>query len=871
MSSANVCAGKSRGMMTPERWGRVKEIFAAALEQEPAHRASYVEQACAGDDELRTEVISLLEAHDTAGAFIEEEAAQRIGLAIPAAKQDWIGRRLGPYRIVAEAGRGGMSQVFKAVRDDQQYEKQVAIKLLKPGLDTESLLRRFKAERQILAQLSHPHIAHLLDGGATEDGAPYLVMEYIEGNPIEVYCDVRQLGVDERLDLFRDLCSAVHYVHQHLMVHGDLKGGNVFVTEQGVVKLLDFGIARLLNPTPSAGREATSFLALTPEYASPEQVRGEPITTASDIYSLGVLLYRLLSGALPYEATGSTTWALAKQICEHDPKPPSVTADEATTGYGRFAKTLRGDLDNIVLKALKKAPEERYSSAEQLAEDLRRYLRGFPVEARPDTTGYRLRKFMQRHKSAAVAAGLFVAALIAGIVTTGWQAHRAEVQRLRAERHLNEVRELTSVYLAEIYDAVVDLPGGTRARKLLVENSVKYLAGLERDAQDSPQLQRDLAVAYDRLGDVQGDYIGANIGDTQGALESHRRALRLRRALVGHDPTLQARRELLRSCVKLSEMLMGQSAVPEALTLGREGAQMADSLLQDKDATALDRRYAAAAYLNYGWAQGLAGDVEPGMKLLEKARALNEQLAAESPQDADVQRSLVVVNGRMGDVYSEGVNQPAEALPYYERALQLVEPIAAANPDDAELQRAKAFTLSSIADLQNSLQRPAEALANYQRALAIIEPLRAADPDDEFAPKATAFVLNGRGNSHLLLGNHAAALHDFSEAEKILRNGPPPQPTDMAELRMLPGITYANLARATALIAQRDAMPKHLRANYVRESGEWSRRAIENLEPFTKDALEGRHAQHVIADMSAATAPLLRDCRRSGSGSADCR
>ena len=618
-------------------------------------------------------MISLLEAHDTAEGFIEQQAAERVGLASAAPKKDWIGRRLGPYRIVGEAGRGGMSEVFKAVRDDQQYEKQVAIKLLKPGLDTDSLLRRFKAERQILAQLSHPNIAHLLDGGATEDGAPYLVMEYIEGKPIDAYCDERQLGVNERLDLFRSLCSAVHYVHQHLMVHGDLKPGNVLVTEQGVVKLLDFGIAKLLSPTPTSGREeprATTFLALTPEYASPEQVRGEPISTASDVYSLGVLLYRLLAGDLPHKATGSTTWALAQQICEQDPAPPSVTAEQATTGYGRFAKTLRGELDNVVLKALKKVPEERYASAEQLAEDLRRYLRGFPVAARPDTTSYRVRKFAQRHKSAAVAAGLFVAALIAGIITTSWQAHRADVERLRAERHLNDVRELTSVYLADVYDAVAYLPGGTKARKLLVENSIKYLAGLEREAQDSPQLQRDLAVAYDRLGDVQGDYIGANLGDTQGALDSYRRALNLRRGLVEHDPTLQARRELLRSCVKLSELLMGQSAVAEALPLAREGAQLADTLLEDKAATDRDRRYAAAAYMNFGWAQALSsGEVEPGMKLMEKARQLHEQLAAKDPKDVDAQRNLVVVAGRMGDVYSEGLNDPAKALPFYERAL----------------------------------------------------------------------------------------------------------------------------------------------------------------------------------------------------------
>lgn len=844
--------------MTPERWSRIKDIFAAALDREPTQRASYVEEACGDDAELRAEVSSLLEAHDTAGAFIEEEAAQRIGLA-SAPKKDWIGRRLGPYRIVAEAGRGGMSEVFRAVRDDQQYEKEVAIKLLKPGLDTDSLLRRFKAERQILAQLSHPNIAHLLDGGATDDGAPYLVMEFIEGEPIDVYCDERQLGVNERLDLFRALCSAVHYVHQHLMVHGDLKCGNVLVTKQGVVKLLDFGIAKLLNPSPTTGREeprATTFLALTPEYASPEQVRGEPISTASDIYSLGVLLYRLLSGALPYKATGSTTWALAKQICEQDPPPPSVTADEATTGYGRFAKSLRGDLDNVVLKALKKAPEDRYPSAEQLSEDLHRYLRGFPVAARPDTTGYRVRKFVQRHRSAAVAGGLFVIALIVGIVTTSWQAHRADVERQRAERHLNDVRELTSVYLADVYDAVAYLPGGTKARKLLVENSIKYLAALEHEAQDSPQLQHDLAVAYDRLGDVQGDYIGANIGDTEGALKSHRRALRLRRALVERNPTLEARRELLRSCVKLSELRMGQSAVPEGLSLAREGAQLADSLLQDKAATARERRYAAAAYMNYGWAQGLTGDVEPGMKLLEKARQLHGQLAAEDPKDADAQRNLVVVAGRMGDVYSEGVDQPAKALPYYEQALKLVEPIAAADRDDAELQRAKAFTLSSIADLQNSLQRPREGLANYQRAIDIIEPLRAADPDDQLTPQATAFLLNGRGSSHMLLGDAAAALHDFGEAERILRNGPPPQPTDIAEIRMLPGITYANLARATAVMSQQAATPKHLRANYVREARGWSRRALDLLQPLTSDALEGRHAKHVIAEMNAATAAL---------------
>jgi tetratricopeptide (TPR) repeat protein len=308
--------------------------------------------------------------------------------------------------------------------------------------------------------------------------------------------------------------------------------------------------------------------------------------------------------------------------------------------------------------------------------------------------------------------------------------------------------------------------------------------------------------------------------------------------------------------VKLSELLMGQSKVPEALDLAREGAQLADTLLQDKGPTRLDRRYAAAAYMNYGWAQGLAGDVEPAMKLMEQAQRIHELLAAEDPKDADAQRNLVVVAGRMGDVYSEGIDDSAKALPYYERALKLVEPIAAAEPDDAELQRAKAFTLSSIGDLLNDLARPKEGREHYDRALAIIEPLHKADPDDQLMPQAIAFLLNGRGESHLLLADPVAALSDFSRAETILRNGPPPQPTDIAEIRMLPGVTYANLARATAVLSRHASTPRHLRGNYVREARDWSRRALEVLQPLTSDALEGRHARQVLAQMDAATSAI---------------
>lgn len=842
--------------MDPLRWSKVKEIFAAALELEPSKRAGFVAEACGDDADLRAEVSSLLEAHHTSDDFIESPAMRRSAWAPPLATRDWIGRRLGAYRITGEAGRGGMSQVLKAVRDDNQYEQQVAIKLLQPGLESDSVLRRFKAERQILAKLSHPNIAHLLDGGATEEGAPYLVMEYIEGKPIDVYCDQRQLGVNERIDLFRQLCSAVHYVHQHLMVHGDLKGNNVLVTEQGVVKLLDFGIARLLGPAQSTRDGSTTFLALTPEYAAPEQIRGEPITTASDIYSLGVLLYRLLTGSLPYKVSGTTTWKLAQEVCETEPKPPSIKAREASSGHASFASVLSGDLDNIVLKAMKKEPEERYGSAEQLSEDLHRYLRGFPVTARPDTTAYRMRKFLQRHKAAAVAAGLFVCALLAGIVTTTWQAQVARAERNRAQHHFKQVHELTTTYLFDVYDAVVKLPGGTAARKLLVENSVKYLTALEQEAHDAPELLRDLGAAYERLGDVQGDYIGANLGDTQGAIDNYRRALNIRRTLVERNPSVESRRELIRSCVMLSELLISRSETEEALSLAREAVQISDWLLRNDSADAVDRRYAGVSYMVWGWEQGLMGELDAAMQAMAKARALMEQLVAEQPDSAQARRDLMLIFGRMGDVYLDGVeSQPEKALEAYEETLRQVEPLAAEHPLDADMQRALAFTLTTLGHVQTLLGRAREAIANHDRALEIVEKLRAVDEADRLAPLAVAFILNGRGEGHLLLRKHDAALRDFSRAEAIVSEAPP-QPTDAGEIRVLPGVTYANLARAAAALAQETSTPKHLRGKYAKDAREWSQRASEWLQPLTTDLLEGREVKRRLAEMESAIQSL---------------
>jgi eukaryotic-like serine/threonine-protein kinase len=310
--------------MNPERWRQVRDVLDQAIAVPDAERPALLDHACGSDSELRDEVESLLHSHQQAGSVFLRKPA--VDLNIPMSESgdigSRIGRRVGVYRLLEQIGEGGMGEVYRAERADGQYDKQVAIKFVRVGLDTASVLKRFRQERQVLASLDHPNIARLLDGGTTNEGIPYLVMELIEGIPIDRYCDAQKLNITERLRLFLQVCSAVQYAHQRLVIHRDIKPGNIMVTKQGVPKLLDFGIAKILDPSDSS--QNTIANPMTPEYASPEQIRGEPITTASDVYSLGVVLYRLLTGGSPYPANTRAPHEFARSICEHEPERPSV-------------------------------------------------------------------------------------------------------------------------------------------------------------------------------------------------------------------------------------------------------------------------------------------------------------------------------------------------------------------------------------------------------------------------------------------------------------------------------------------------------------------------------------------------------------------
>ena len=514
---------------------RLHALFLDALRHAPEERGAFLQSACGDDATLRREVTELLQADaaataaDFLGAPIQPVADLLGAVDRTESDESLQGRNVGPYALVRRLGHGGMGDVYLALRE-QPFRQYVALKLIRGGLETPDLRLRFEMERQILAALNHPHIARLLDGGTTADGLAYFAMEYVEGEPITAYADRQRLSLDDRLRLFAQVCHAVHYAHQNLIVHRDLKPSNILVAEDGAgrphVKLLDFGVAKLLNPAlTSLGMPVTQTMArlLTPDYASPEQVRGLPVTTASDVYSLGVLLYELLCGHRPYRLTLYSAPEVERIVCEQDPERPSTRAlkDEPIAGRDgttrvitaaevsaarrlpadRLRRRLRGDLDNVVMTALRKEPARRYASARQLAIDVERHLAGLPVEARPNTLGYRVQKFVVRHRTPVVAALLAIAALVAALSMSLGQEARVRAERDRAEVALATSEEVNAFLLALFMASEPgDVLGDTTAVRTLLERGVVRAEALADQPAAQARLLHVLGEAYLELG-----------------------------------------------------------------------------------------------------------------------------------------------------------------------------------------------------------------------------------------------------------------------------------------------------------------------------------------------------------------------------------
>lgn len=529
--------------MTPERWIEIKRIFDGAADLAPTARDRFLDSAC-NSIEIRREVERMLVA-DAARPLEESPVSFLTG------NNEFTylnNQKLGRYRVIGEVGRGGMGTVYAAMRDDGEFEQKVALKIIQRGLNTDEIVRRFRHERQILASLEHQNIARLLDGGMSQEGLPFYVMEFIEGVPVDEYCDTHDLGIEERLELFRQICSAVSYAHGRLIVHRDLKPANILVTSNGEVRLLDFGIAKVLEIDENGSRRntVTQLGIMSPDYASPEQFRGETVTTSTDVYSLGVILYELLTGSLPYNLTGLRLDQMLSRICETDPSRPSQAIAEFGLRSGDSEPTsfnpqsairipqLKGDLDNIVLKALRKEPAQRYASVEQFSEDIGRHLTGLPVSARPATFSYKARKFVGRNRIAVSLSALIFLTLLGGILATGWQALRAERERKLAQKRFEMSRDLANSLVFKYHDAIANLPNSSSVREMLLKDASAYLDSLDQDAGSDMALRREVAQAYMKLGDIQGRPHDTSLGNTAAALENYNKASALFETVAQH-------------------------------------------------------------------------------------------------------------------------------------------------------------------------------------------------------------------------------------------------------------------------------------------------------------------------------------------------
>ncbi len=729
--------------MTPERWRHIKDIFDALVEMPESERADYLTVACQGDPDARYEVESLLAANDDAGDFID------VAPAPPEDKEYSTGFSIGPYRIVQVIGEGGMGMVYQAVRVDDLYRKLVAVKVARRGFNDSAAMRRFETERHILAHLEHPNIARLLDGGTTAAGQPYFVMDFIAGTPIDEYCDTHKLDLRARLRLFLTVCSAVQYAHQNFVVHRDIKPQNILVTEDGSIRLLDFGIAKLMDPEDDSGGGTTSLVQMmTPEYASPEQLLNEAVTTASDTYSLGVLLYILLTGHRPFLFKSRMPREIWDTIREAEPRRPSAVValpERTATGRditldlvsvarairpGRLARELAGDLDTILLMALRREPQRRYSSVEKLASDIERYLSGQPVLAREDTLSYRTGKFVRRHKGAVSAAALAVLALSGGIIATSWEARIAMRERARAERRFNEVRKVANSLLFDVHDAIRNLPGSTPARQLILTRALEFLDNLAKDSGDDRQLQRELAAAFERVGDVQGQARESNLGDPKAALASYKKALAIRERLVATAPNdADARRDLVPNYGKLSDLLWDAGDSAGSMEYSQRLLRLAEALAAAPGATTADSLRLATSYLDYGYKLGLvAGDRAKGLEACRQALRMFDGLKSAGAPDKRLLRVQSIALDRTAELLEKDAAGFAEALAQRQNALALKRKLLALEPVNTDYRRLVAWGIFDLASLLSKTGDRKQAMEGYVAALESFRQLSAEDP-----------------------------------------------------------------------------------------------------------------------------------------------
>ncbi len=752
------------------RFRLAHERFHEALALAPGEREPYLARLETSDPELAREVRGLLAADADAAGFLAEAPA------LPENEATRVGERFGPYRLTGEIGRGGMGVVYRAVRDDDSFAKDVAIKLVEPGMRSPELLQRFRAERQILARLEHPHIARLLDGGTATDGTPYLVMEFVQGRPLLADADERRLDLAARLRLFLAICEAVQFAHERLVVHRDLKSDNVLVAGDGAPRLLDFGIARVLSADGAAG-ESTQTLPLhrrlTPDYASPEQIRGEPAAVASDVYSLGVIFYELLAGTRPLRVAGRTTEEMLRVATHEESPPPSavvtgldpgVAAARALPSLARLRDALAGDLDAIALRALDKDARRRYATVEAFADDVRRHLDGRPVVARRPSRAYRFSRFVRRHRVPGASGALVALALLAGLGGIVWQASVARRERDRAVRRFDDVRQLAHAVVFDLHDAIANLPGSTRAREQLVTHALRYLDGLSREAADDPKLLDELAGAYVKIGDVQGRPMFANLGRADDALESYDHALALLDRLRAAQPESTS--------VLHNHVLVSQRRADVLAVLGRTRESLAEMLrARDRIRAELAKRPDDGLFLgDLGVAhsrlvdlQAAVGDTAAAIAEAAEYVTFAERVFRANPTATESRRGTLIACTKMAELLAaRGLADSVVA--YYRRATGLAEEAVRAQPGNTEALRDLSIVYGAHGTFLAGAVSLDSGLVVYDRGMAICETLARQDPANVLSQADLASGHFEIGTMLLAGARPAPALREFSDA-----------------------------------------------------------------------------------------------------------
>ncbi|QUV89258.1 serine/threonine-protein kinase [Chloracidobacterium aggregatum] len=785
--------------LSADRWAQVNEILRQAIELPPAARREFVQTACGGHPSLCREVLELLTAYEADEASWNFGSSPLVDHALRAlaARQTTsvLEDKVGPYRILHELGTGGMGTVYLAVRDDLDFEQRVAIKIgHQYAFNRDFLQRRLRTERAILARLEHPNIARLLDGGTTRNGLPFFVMEYVPGVPITAYCQQRQLTTRQRLEMFQSVCHAVHYAHQNLVIHRDLKPGNILVTEDGIPKLIDFGIAKLLDEQTSTAEAhtVTRQRAMTVPYASPEQVRGEAVTTATDVYALGVLLYELLTGCLPFQVEDVREGkpSLEYLIQHVEPPPPSVAVRQpekmlkpsgpSVDVRPASSRELSGDLDAIVMRAMHKDPPARYASVEQLATDIEHYLQGWPVLARGASARYRLRKFLHRHRVTAGLTLVFITALAVTTVISLRQAHLAALAEERAKRQFQETWSLARSNIFELHDAIERLPGSTSARGVLVQQTLIYLDRLGQQASSDPKFQRELGRAYIRVGEVQGRPYTANLGDVPGALKSYetgRQWLEKACQLQGND--FECLRDLSISYERLGELVLYRNRDFTAARFHLDRAATLRERLTGLHPEHPEVRYLAAtlAIANGDW-HHMQGNATEALKHFAKAYHLLEPVATGPSATLSCKQKLAGVLQRK--VYGllslgrhlrpSGLSDEAQRLyqrawVLHQRALALRQHLLDSQPTSVELRRSVLDSLVDEAEINGRLRQFAVSRRQFETVFRQFEALASEDPTNHELLLDIVSLLSRFATMEEDAGNPAGAFAQWQRIE----------------------------------------------------------------------------------------------------------